>query len=222
MTTDHSATAHTGCPNDEVLAAALTTGVGADEQQQLDAHLDTCDRCLDAIGAAMRRLRIADEIPAAVPDALRRRAAVAASEPVPALLPGPHHPSPPRPAPARLAAGGPAARRSTGARERVAALLRPPLMLPAALAAAAVLVIATQNWMTSDVPRPLTRSINVQQHARITATEAAVRRQPSGHAEVVATVTRGTLVDISGEERDWSHVTLADGTEGWVDQGALR
>jgi uncharacterized protein YgiM (DUF1202 family) len=57
---------------------------------------------------------------------------------------------------------------------------------------------------------------------RVTAVAAAVRRQPSGHAEIVATVTRGTLVEITGEERDWSHVTLPNGTEGWVDQGALR
>jgi len=221
MTTEASTTPATRCPNDEFLAAALTTGVGTDEQQWFDAHLDTCDRCLDAVGAAMRRLRIGNEIPAVVPDAVRRRAAVAASAPAPALLPGPHHPSPSRPLPARPAAGEPATR-SRAARGKLAALLRSPMMIPAALAAGAVLAITTQNWMATEPPRSLTRSISVRQQARITANEAAVRRQPSGHAEVIATVTRGTLVDISAEERDWSHVTLPDGTEGWVDQGALR
>ena len=39
------------------------------------------------------------------------------------------------------------------------------------------------------MPRPLTRSIAMPQHVRVTAVEAAVRRQPNGHAEVVATVT---------------------------------
>ena len=221
MTTDHASTAHWSCPSDEFLVAALTNAISDEEQHWLDTHLDTCDRCLDAIGAATRRLRIADEIPVAVPDALRQRAAAAMPEPATALLPGPR-PAPDRWAPSRPATRWRATRWSAGARGWVAALLRPPVMVPAALAIVAVLVVATQTWMTPGMPRPLTRSITVPQRARVTAIEAPVRRQPNGHAEVVATVSRGTLVEISGEERDWSHVTLPNGTEGWVDQEALR
>ena len=68
----------------------------------------------------------------------------------------------------------------------------------------------------------MTRSIALPQHVRVTAPEAPVRRQPNGHAEVVATVTRGMTLDINGEERDWLHIALPNGTEGWIDQGALR
>ena len=100
--------------------------------------------------------------------------------------------------------------------------MRPPVMIPAAVAIVAVLVVATQTWVAPGTPRSMTRAIDLPQHVRVTALTATIRRQPSGHAEVVATVPRGTPVTISGEERDWSHVTLANGIDGWVDQGALR
>jgi SH3-like domain-containing protein len=96
------------------------------------------------------------------------------------------------------------------------------MAIPAAVAVVAVLVVTTQSWMTPGTPRSLTRSIAMPQHVRVTAIEAPVRRLPNGRADVVATVTRGTPVEISGQERDWSHVRLPDGTEGWVDEGALR
>ncbi len=220
MNTDHTVATPRSCPSDEFLIAALTNGISDDEQHWLDAHLETCDRCLDTVGAASHRLRIADEIPAAVPEAVRRRAG-ATPEPFPALLPEPR-PAMDRPAPSWLPAREPATPGNSAARARLAALVRPPVMIPLALAALAVLVVMTQNWMNSDLPRAQTRSISVSQRTRVTAVEAPVRRQPSGHAEVVATVTRGTLVEISGEERDWLHITLPNGSDGWIDQEALR
>jgi len=213
MTIDHPSITHRTCPSDEFLAAVATGCVSSDEQHWLDIHLDSCDRCLDAVDAVLRRLRIADEIPVPVPHAVQQRATAAAivPEPAAAILAGP------RPATVR-----PATAWWAEARGWVAALLRPPVMIPAAAGIVAVLVVASQTWVTTGAPRPLTRSIAVSQQARVTAREAVVRRQPNGHAEVVATVTRGMMVGISGEERDWSHVTLPNGTEGWVDQEALR
>jgi len=229
MTSERPAETYRSCPSGEFLVAAVTGGVNDDEQRWLDTHLDSCDRCLDAVDTALRRLRIADEIPVAVPDAVHQRAATAAamSESAPTLLPGPQ-PATDRPASTTWpATRWPATQWLAtwwrgGARGWVAALLRPPVMIPAAVGLVAVLALATQMWMTPGVPRSLTRSIAVPQHVRVTALEAPVRRRPSGNAEIVATVARGTVVDISGEERDWLHVTLPDGTEGWVDQTALR
>ena len=223
MTTDHSSAVGRSCPNDEFLVAAVTGSVSDDEQHWLDAHLDVCDRCLDATGALLQRLHIADEVAAPVPAAVHQRAAIAAALPDPAtaILPGP------QPATHRLSTSPPAPSWRTpgwmaGVRGWAAALLRPPVMIPAAVGLVAVFVVATQTWVAPGAPRSMTRSVVVPQHVRVTALEAAVRRQPNGHADVVATVTRGTPVTISGEERDWSHVTLPNGTEGWVDQGALR
>jgi SH3-like domain-containing protein len=103
-----------------------------------------------------------------------------------------------------------------------AAALRLPIMIPAAVAVVAVLMVATQTWLTPPGPRSLTRSVAIPQHVRVTALGAPVRRQPNGHAEVIAMVTRGMVVDVGGEERDWLHVTLPNGTDGWVEQRALR
>lgn len=229
MTTDHPAGAHRSCPSGEFLVAAITGGVNDDEQRWLDIHLDSCDRCLETVDTALQRLRIADEIPAPVPQAVQLRAATAAAVPesAPVLLPGPgpltdRSVATPGPATRWLATGWLAPRWRGGGRDWVASLLRPPVMIPAAVGLVAVLAVATQTWMTPAVPRSLTRSIPVPQHVRVTAIEVPLRRRPSNNAEIVATVARGTVVEISGEERDWLHVTLPNGTEGWVDQGALR
>ena len=50
---------------------------------------------------------------------------------------------------------------------------------------------------------------------------AALERTP-GDFEVVATVRRGTLVEVAGEERDWFEVRLDGGRPGWVEREAFE
>src|SRR5262249_49283930 len=90
-----------------------------------------------------------------------------------------------------------------------------PVWAPVAVAASVMLVVATNpTWLH---PRGnLTRSIQLPQTLRVTANEVQVRRQPSTHAEVVVTLPRGTAVEVRGEDRDWYHVALSKGEEGWV------
>jgi len=57
---------------------------------------------------------------------------------------------------------------------------------------------------------------------RVTAVQAAVRSRPSMQSEVVATVRRGTPVEIAGEERDWYEVRLDGGRPGWVEREAFE
>src|SRR5689334_10243869 len=95
MTTESRSDAVSRCPSDESLVAAFTGALSADEQHHLDAHLDSCDRCLDAVDALLRRLRLADAIAVPVPDAVRERATAAAQLESAAASP------PRRPAPAR-------------------------------------------------------------------------------------------------------------------------
>ena len=213
MTTPHESTLQRVCPSDELLIALVTIGLSDDEQRAIDLHLDTCDRCLEALDTALHRLRIADEVSTSLPAALRARAAAAAAAP------------PPPPSVVRVPrlAALPPTEGPPGFRRWLSVSLWPQAMVPVAIAAVAVLAIATQFRLTPTAPRTLTRSITLPpQRVRVTAVQTALRRQPTGHAEVVATLRRGMVVEVGNQERDWRHVTLADGTDGWVEQDALQ
>jgi uncharacterized protein YgiM (DUF1202 family) len=56
----------------------------------------------------------------------------------------------------------------------------------------------------------------------VTIPKADVREQPHRKAEVVAVVTRGTVVEVAGEERDWYRVRLSDDRSGWVERDAFE
>ena len=57
---------------------------------------------------------------------------------------------------------------------------------------------------------------------RVNAAEAIVRGRPSMHSEVVATVQRGTTLEVAGEERGWYEVRLEGGRPGCVEREAFE
>jgi len=197
-------TARGDCPSDEWLVAFLTGGLNVAERQQVDRHLQRCDQCVESLMIAHRRLRIASEVPAPIPAGVRQR-----TEPAPT---------------GRTAPSPPAVRRPAGVSRLLGWLAsgrRLPVLVPIAVAAGALLVIATQQtWEPR--PRDRTRALPMSQTLRVTATAAAVRRQPTLRADVLATLHRGAAVEIRGEERDWYRIALPGGAEGWVDRSAFE
>ncbi len=199
------------CPANEHLLAMLTNGLVDDERHDLDAHLEHCDRCLDTVTLLHRRLALDNDVARAVPAAVIERASVALGcVPAPAALS------------ATWATTAGIGARLADFRERLTAVVRWPALVPVAAAAALMLVVSQTSWMAPQAPRELSRAVAGHQHLRVTAREAVVRSQPSGRADVVATVTRGTVVDVGGEERDWYRVSLPNGTGGWVDRHAFE
>ena len=187
------------CPTDEALVGALASTLTDIEQQQLENHFDSCDRCLTSLAALCHRLAVASDVAAAVPESVRRRAQAA------------------------LGNGA-----NTGVQLRVPSALRPsvawrrvPVFVPVGIAVGVLLVVATlPSW--NHPPGERTREIELQEQLRITATEALVRTQPNPRAEVIATLKRGANVQIGGEERDWYRVALPDGKRGWVEREAFE
>ncbi len=218
------------CPSDELLIAYLTTatkttatnsaraGLPGTERSRIEEHLGTCDDCVQTLAIMQRRLGVASEIPAPAPASILERAG-AAIQPVVAdvqtvtattrnsRLDVPH------------SLGG----RLPSLRDRLSAVFRLPVLVPAAVAAVALLVIVRQQgWMNPVPPPEMSRVIERHETLRVTADEALVRVQPALRHPVVATVKRGTSVEIIGEENDWYRVLLQDGREGWMDRRAFE
>src|SRR5258705_11027416 len=63
------ATVHGTCPSDELLLAYLSAAVSRSEQGEMDAHVEACDRCMDALIGAQLRLGLDAEMAEAVPPA---------------------------------------------------------------------------------------------------------------------------------------------------------
>jgi uncharacterized protein YgiM (DUF1202 family) len=108
--------------------------------------------------------------------------------------------------------------------DRLRGLLRVPVLVPAALAAGALLTVALQP---GSMERPdsgeLNRAVAPDSvRMRVTAVEATVRSRPSMQSETVATVHRGTIVEVAGGERDWYEVRLDSGPKGWVEREAFE
>jgi uncharacterized protein YgiM (DUF1202 family) len=51
---------------------------------------------------------------------------------------------------------------------------------------------------------------------RVTASALNVRREPSGDAEVLTQVRKGTVLSVLRRDQSWVKVRLADEREGWV------
>lgn len=202
-------------PDDELLVAYLTEpDLAWHERGVIERHLADCDRCVGALAVALTRLDLAAEIPLAVPAmvSLRAEAAVHAS-PVSVVAP--------TPAPVRHT---PASDRGwlTTLRDGFASLTRMPVLVPASFAVGALMMLTTDRLVNPTVPQPLTRSVDVDHSRRVTAADAVVRAQPSTRAEAVARLTRGQIVEINGEEKDWYRAVLPGGTEGWVERRAFE
>ncbi|MFQ5664937.1 MAG: zf-HC2 domain-containing protein [Candidatus Binatia bacterium] len=197
------------CTTTELLVGYLTTGLTASERRDIDRHVRGCDQCIRTLTLLQRRLLSAPEMAAPVPAAVVERARAASTRDV-------GH--------ARPAVGlGEAWAALSSVGRRLSAHIKLPVLVPAAVAAAALLVVATeQTWVTPAPQRELTRAVPMHQTLRVTAQEAIVRNQPSTRTQIVGTLQHGTTIEIAGQERDWYRVTLPDGTEGWVERRAFE
>jgi anti-sigma factor RsiW len=195
-----------GCGGDETLILYATGALAGTNRATLEAHLATCDACVTAVALLHRRLGVG-MVERAVPTDIQRRAALAIESGWADPTPRVHRIEP------RLAV-----------LHRVRELLRKPVLVPAALAAGAMLTVALHpGWIQSAGNAERSRAVAPDTAMRrVTAVEATVRSRPSMQSEVVATVRRGTLMEVAGEERDWLEVRLDGGRPGWVEREAFE
>ncbi len=201
-------------PNDEWLVAYLTTGLSPQEHLRVNAHLLGCDQCVHTVAMMQHRLAAAPEFPRPVPAALQAqavgfvpaadvRSAVAAPTPSPAL----------RPVPGWLA----------WLRDQLVMLPRFSIVVPGAMAAAALLLLVTRtNWMHPAPQGQISRSIPMHQRLPVTAPEAAVRSEPAVNSPALTTLRRGTHVLILSREGEWYQIELSDGRAGWMEGRAFE
>jgi hypothetical protein len=200
--------AGSGCVGEETLLAHLSATLPSEEEGRLKGHLAACDACVNNLSFLHRRLNLAGAIEAPVPAALKARALAAIGVALPA---------PSRALPAEGETWGRRVER------RFSAWLRLPVLIPLSVAAGALLMVTIQEAdLMSTTPRGLTRAVDREARLRVTAPATNVREEPHRKAEVIAVVTRGTVVEIAGEERDWYRVKLADERMGWVERDAFE
>jgi hypothetical protein len=197
------------CGTAEMLVSYLTTGLSDGERQSIDTHVRGCDQCVRTLTLLQRRLLSADDVPAAVPLSVMERATAAAT----------FERRPAKPAVGLSEAWS--ALSSVG--RRLSAHIRLPALVPAAVAAGALLVVAGErNWTQPEPLKEMSRAVPSHRSLRITAAEAIVRAQPSSRTEAVATLSRGTMLEVTSLEKDWYRVTLPGGAEGWVERQAFE
>ena len=197
-----------GCAGEEHLVVYATRGMSGAERAMLDAHLGGCDACIRALTVMHRRLGIAAMVDSPVPAGVQQRARLAfeAGTLAPAADSAPY-----------VEPRGPALL------DRLRGLLRVPVLVPAAVAAGALLTVAVQPGRVEQPSGERGRAVAPDTaRLRVTAVEAIVRSRPSNQSEVVATVRRGTVMDVAGEERDWYEVRLESGRPGWVEREAFE
>jgi hypothetical protein len=198
------------CGTTEMLLGYLTTGLSENERRSIDTHVRGCDQCVRTLTLLQRRLLSAEEIKTPVPAALTERATAAAT------------------------VGGRQAKPAAGLAEawsalssvgrRLSAHIRLPALVPAAVAAGALLVVAgEQSWLKPAPVKELTRAVPpIQRTLRVTATQAFVHAQPSSRTAVLATFERGATVSVASLEKDWYKISLPSGAEGWIERRAFE
>jgi len=198
------------CADEERLILYLMRHLGADERVVVEKHLGHCDACVYGLSLLHRRLRIQDTVERPVPALFQERVraiiemearerVVRDSEPVPA------------------------ARWWGRVRESLDRFLRLPVLLPAAVAAGALLVVGVRGGRLAAPGAPSEfRAVDLTRDLRVTAGRAEVRERPSANSALLGTVQRGQLVRVAGEERDWYRVESAESGTGWVAKEAFE
>jgi anti-sigma factor RsiW len=198
------------CADEEHLVVYATGGLSAAERSSLADHLVTCDACIAALALLHSRLGVAAVVDTPVPSSILERGRLALEAGVREL--------------AAREAVRPALPRAPALLDRVRSLLRAPVLVPLALAAGALFVVALQQGRfesagSGERSRAVAPSSTT---LRVTAVEAAVRSRPSMQSQIVATVRRGALVQVAGEERGWYEVRVDGGQPGWVEREAFE
>lgn len=190
------------------LPAALARGwrdaITDDEEHRVTAHLAVCDRCVEDLRTAQCRLAIAAEVPLSVPaDVAARAVAVMPLRP-PATFEG-------------------SSAWIENARRWLTGALRLPVLVPAAAALTLVLVFAPRPQSPQSSQRELSRAVPMRQPARVTAAAATVRAERNNpDSETIANLRRGDQIVLVGEQDGWYRISLADGTEGWIERAAFE
>jgi hypothetical protein len=201
-----------GCAGEERLVVYAAGGMSGAERAALHAHLGVCDPCVSALAVLHRRLSLAAVVDTPVPSGVQQRARLAFAAGLEEVAPAAER--------ARYAEP-----RGAALLERIRGLLRVPVLVPAALAAGALLTTVALRPGSQEPAGSgeLTRAIAPDSvRMRVTAIEATVRSRPSMQSETVATVRRGTVVEVAGGERDWYEVRLDGGSKGWVEREAFE
>jgi hypothetical protein len=186
-----------GGPTPEDLVAYVT---GAAVGGAIEEHLLSCEACIESVAVMHSRLRVGAVAAVPVPLALQERVSSLPSRPSKRS----------RRWRAAVGAGVSAARRL-------------PVLMPLSFAAGALLALMVEQlWPEGSVPHPVTRSVATRQVLSVTAPAGRLRSEPHPRSAVIATLNRGTTIEVLAEYRDWYRVRLADGSEGWVERRAFE
>jgi anti-sigma factor RsiW len=195
------------CSDEESLILYLTQGLSERERTAVETHLSRCDACVYGVALLRKRLRIDGSVDSAVPTALREkvRDLIEAGARDLAEESGEHAP----------------AAWVHRVWETLDRMLRLPVLVPAAVAAGALLVVGLQNQNTGSGSSGI-RAVEQVSMARVTAQRALVRELPRATGEVVAELRAGDQVQLAGEDRDWYRVLLSNDRTGWVEREAFE
>lgn len=186
-----------GGPTPEDLVAYVT---GAAADGAIEEHLLSCVACVESVAIMHSRLRVGALAAAPVPSALQERI---------------------RSWPSRPGKSAQRWRAAVGA--GLSATRRLPVLMPLSFAAGALLALMVQQlWPEGGVPHPVTRSVATRRVLAVTAPEGQLRSEPHPRSAIIATLNRGTEIEVLAEYRDWYRVRLADGSGGWVERRAFE
>jgi anti-sigma factor RsiW len=187
-----------GGPTPEELVAYVT---GAAVDGALEEHLLGCAACVGSVAIMHSRLQVG---------------ARAATVSVPAALQERINSWPARP-------GKRSRRWPAAVRTGLSVARRLPVLMPLSFAAGALLaLLVEQQWPGGGATQPVTRSVATQRMLSVTAPEGQLCGEPDPRSAVIATLNRGTKVQVLAAYRDWYRVRLADGSEGWVARRAFE
>lgn len=200
-----------GCGSEETLLLYASGALHGDPGEAVAAHVAGCDACVAGLVRLQRRLRVQLEIATPIPPAVQQRAAAVLIDTARELAPVVERPRP-------MVVHAPSLA------ERLRGWLRVPVLVPVAMAATALFMVAAgQRSATDPAAGERSRAVtSAPVSLRVTAADVPVHQRPSGQSEVVATLQRGAMVAVAGEERGWYEVRLEGGTPGWVAREAFE
>lgn len=199
-----------GCASGEQLVLYAAGGLDGSERAALVAHLASCDACVETVAVVHSRLALAPTVETPIPLAVQRRAAAVLVEPMGELAPSVERARP-------LAVED-----TPGWLERLRGWLRVPVLIPAAVAAGALLMVSVVHQPSASDGERSRALAPAAVRLRVTATEARVYARPSQNSELVGSVHRGAMLEVAGEERDWYEIHLEGGRPGWVAREAFE
>lgn len=191
-------------PADESLVAYLAATLEQPESETVAAHLRSCDRCVDLLVVVQQRLALESAISAKVPSQVLLRAGRPLV--VETLLPEARKPG-----------------LGERLREWVGSLIEIRVLAPASFAVGVLLMIGIQGTLLDSTPQPHQgRGIDIVHPATIKAPVATLRSEPRPSATSLGNVERGAVVTVHNEQGNWILISLASGTQGWVERQAVE